>query len=154
MLNETSIAGIRTLIYLALRASDEPVSPRRIAAELELSPTYLAKVAGSLVKADILRSRRGSKGGVNLRRAPADITLLQIVEAFQGKLLANYCEETGMMRRVCAFHRAMSELHGAIGGILSSWTLADLAAKAEPSPSLAKTVDCRTSVRRAGGSSR
>jgi Rrf2 family protein len=143
MLTETSIAGVRALVHLVLEDAGDPTPPRQIAEDLGLSPSYLAKTANQLVKADILRSQRGAHGGVSLSRSPEEITLLEIVEACQGKILGSYCEPTGQMSRVCAFHKAMVEAHDCLLGTLSRWTLADLAEKPGPAPSLAKSVKCR-----------
>ncbi|MHC4224540.1 MAG: RrF2 family transcriptional regulator [Planctomycetota bacterium] len=143
MLTETSIAGVRTLVHLVLDDPAKPIPPRQIAEDLGLSPSYLAKTANQLVKAGILRSQRGAHGGVTLSRAPEDITLLEIVEACQGKILGSFCEPTGQLSRVCAFHKAMVEAHDCLLGTLSRWSLADLAEEPGPAPSLAKAVKCR-----------
>jgi len=143
MLTESTISGLRALIHLVKLASPDPVSPRQIADLLGLSPTYLAKVTRQLVRANILRAFRGAKGGVKLGRAPEEVTLLQIVEACQGRILHDYCEQTSRLRQTCAFHQAMVEVHISLLETLSRWTLAQLAAKAGPSPSLRKRLTCR-----------
>jgi len=143
MLTESTISGLRALIHLVGLASAEPIPPKRIAEELGLSPTYLAKVTRQLVRADVLRAFRGAKGGVKLSRAPEEITLLEIVEACQGRILGDYCEETSRLRLTCAFHQAMAQVHLSLLQTLSRWTLAELAAKPCPSPSLAKLITCR-----------
>ncbi|MGQ9590148.1 MAG: RrF2 family transcriptional regulator [Planctomycetota bacterium] len=127
MLTKTSISAIRMVLHLALRGDPSPVSPREIAARLGESPTYLAKVAGHLVRAGILRARRGVLGGVELRLAPAQISLLAIVEACQGAILGDFCaDDDADMDGVCSFHRAGVELFRAVVGVLGRWKLADL----------------------------
>lgn len=138
MLTKTSISAIRALTYLGLRASDEPISPRQMAQELGESPTYLAKVVRHLVKSGLLRAYRGVAGGVTLGRAVEQITLLSIVEACQGTILGDFCEEADDLAKTCAFHQAGAELHRAIVGVLSRWTLARLIEKPLPSAELAK----------------
>ncbi len=143
MLTKTTISAIRTLTYLGLHAGDKvPLSPRYLAEELGESPTYLAKVVRHLVKVGILRASRGVAGGVVLSKAPEQVTLLAIVEACQGAVLANFCEDAGRLSQTCAFHRAAVELHEAIMGVLSRWTLADLVRKPAPSKLLEKQVLC------------
>ena len=143
VLNETTLSGIKTLLYLAVRPSDEPVPPRQIAEDLDLSPTYSAKITARLVRAGILRAHRGAKGGVSLGRATANITLLEVVEACQGKVLGHYCQETRTQRHVCAFHRAMHELHNAITDVLEHWTIAHLQSHPNPSRVILGQVECR-----------
>jgi Rrf2 family nitric oxide-sensitive transcriptional repressor len=133
MLTQTSEVAIRALIFLALRNSAEPLTPREIAESLMTSPTYMAKITRQLVKANILRSQRGAAGGVTLARDPERITLLAIMEASQGLLVGNYCDDmSDHAEPVCAFHRAMKEAHHALVSVLTRWTLADLMARPGP----------------------
>lgn len=143
MLTKTTISAIRTLTYLGLQAGDKvPLSPRYLAEELGESPTYLAKVVRHLVKVGILRASRGAAGGVVLGKAPEQVTLLAIVEACQGAVLANFCEDASRLSQTCAFHRAAAELHKSIVDVLNRWTLADLVRKPAPSKLLEKQVQC------------
>ena len=138
MFTKTAVSAIRALTYLGLNPDSGPVSPRHIAETLEESPTYLAKVVRHLVRAGILKAHRGSSGGVTLGRAPADITLLSIIEACQGTILGDFCAGKIDIAKTCAFHQAAFELHGAVVGVLSRWTLAGLLEK--PRPSKVKNV--------------
>jgi Rrf2 family nitric oxide-sensitive transcriptional repressor len=129
MLTKTTEAGLQALVYLALGDSAVPVSPKAIAADTGMSPTYLSKITGQLVRADILKAHRGVKGGVTLARPAATVRLLDVVEALQGRIVGRYCEDTTGVSRVCAFHEAMLEVHRATVDVLSRWTLADLVAR-------------------------
>ncbi len=142
MLTKTSLSAIRALVYLGLRSPGEPIPPRRIAIALGESPTYLAKVIRHLVKAGILRAHRGVGGGVVLHRPAERVTLQAIVEACQGAILGDFCNETEDLSRVCALHQAGAELHRAIVGVLVRWTLADFLAQPEPLPPLRGKVPC------------
>lgn len=143
MLTQTSELGIQVLLHLVLAGEDKPLSPRRIAEGISSSPTYMSKVAGLLVRAGILRSHRGFKGGVTLAVKPEELTLLEIVEACQGKVLGDFCQPADDLSLVCSYHRAMAELHDVIIGVLSRWTLADLATRPQPDPKLAPFVSCK-----------
>ncbi|GMU24976.1 MAG: hypothetical protein AMXMBFR13_50470 [Phycisphaerae bacterium] len=126
MLGKTSIAAIRSLLFLATQDTAECWSPRRLAEILGESPTYLAKVVRHLVKHRILEAERGVKGGVRLVRRPEEITLLAVVEACHGTIVGDYCRSARPESSHCNFHRAALELHGAITGVLGRWTLAHL----------------------------
>lgn len=143
MLTKTTECAIRCLIYLGLHSGQAPLSPRYIAQALDLSPTYLAKVCNLLVRAQIVRSHRGVQGGIILSRDPKAITLLEIVEACQGKIVGDYCEDGHPLKDVCAFHESMLEVHEALLGILSRWTLDALIRKPEPVKSASGKVNCR-----------
>jgi len=143
MLTKTSERAIQLLMYLALYGKGQPVSPGNLASQLGASSSYMAKITGLLVKAGILQAQRGAHGGVLLNSAPGSIPLLAVIEACQGRILGDYCTEDARLSRVCAFHQAMHELHQATVGVLSRWTIADLAAKPLPAPSLRGKIPCR-----------
>jgi Rrf2 family protein len=123
MLSKTTVSALRALIYLARREGTACVSPRRIAEALDESPTYLAKSLRYLVKTGILRAEKGVHGGVRLGRQPAKVTLLAIVEACQGTIVGDFCQASWPACSCCGFHHAALDLHNAITGALSRWTL-------------------------------
>jgi Rrf2 family protein len=131
-ITQTTELAVSILLSLALRGRDVAVTPREIAEDIGASPTYTAKVCGQLVKAHILRSQRGAQGGVILEKLPESLTLLDIVEACQGRILADYCREVSDLRKVCGYHLAMNELHKAVTGSLQRWTLRDLMRQPHP----------------------
>ena len=123
MLTKTTVSALRALIYLARRQDQACLSPRRIAQALDESPTYLAKSLRHLVKTGILRAEKGVHGGVRLGRQPANVTLLAIVEACQGAIVGDFCQASWPSCSSCGFHHAALDLHEAITGALSRWTL-------------------------------
>ena len=143
MLTKTSETAVQALVLIAREAGERPVSPGKIAAQLGASPSYLAKISTLLVKADILKTFHGMYGGVKLSHRPEEISLLEIVEACQGKILGDYCQEHPKLKQVCAYHLAMHELQCAVVGTLEKWTLAAIVAKPAPDPALRGVVSCR-----------
>ena len=126
MIDKTSESALQALVFIAQHPSSEPLSAADLAARLDLSPTYLAKVTRMLVKADILISHRGSRGGVTLARSPSEITLLEVVETCQGITSKSYCRDVDQPELGCGYHRAMLELRESVRGTLGRWTLTDL----------------------------
>ena len=143
MLTKTSETAVQALVLIAREAGERPVSPGKIAAQLGASPSYLAKISTLLVKADILKTFHGMYGGVKLSHPPEEISLLGIVEACQGKILGDYCQEHPKLKQVCAYHVAMHELQCAMVDTLGKWTLAAIVAKPAPAPALRDVVSCR-----------
>jgi len=154
MLTKTTLTAIRALIHIGGRSGGEPLSIRHIAEYLGESPTYLAKVARHLVMAGILRAHRGVMGGIELNRPPESITLRAIVEACQGAILADFCQETPTLNGTCAFHVAAAELHDAIVDVLSRWTLDEFVARPEPCGRACGSVPCVLYPRPAGSADR
>jgi len=142
MFTRTTVTAVRALIYLGLSRATDPVPPRRMAQELGESPSYFNKITQLLAKAGILRAHRGVSGGVLLNHSPEQITLRAVVEACQGTILGDFCRETSNLQTACAFHRAGAELHAAIIGVLSRWTLKDLLKKPLPSPGHIYEISC------------
>jgi Rrf2 family protein len=132
MLTRTAITAARLLILVASSRSDQPAVLAQAAHKLGESPTYLAKVARMLVRAGILRASRGVGGGVTMNRAPAEVSLLAIVEACQGAILPDFCHGGHELRQTCAFHQAAAQLHQGIIGVLTKWTLAELLRRPGP----------------------
>jgi Rrf2 family protein len=126
MITKTTFSAVRALLFMAATPGGRRVSPREVADRLGESPTYMAKVARELVKAGILRSDKGAKGGLHLDRSPSEITLREIVQACQGEIVGDYCHSPGDPGETCSYHQAALELHEGVIRVLSAWTLARL----------------------------
>ena len=77
--------AVRTLIFLAIRSGADYVSATALAKELGIPTNFLRRICSMLIKAEILETREGKNGGVRLVKSPADVTVLQLIELFDGK---------------------------------------------------------------------
>ncbi|MCW2970397.1 MAG: transcriptional regulator, BadM/Rrf2 family, partial [Solirubrobacterales bacterium] len=75
--------GIRVMVELARRAGDEPIPLAEIAERGGLPLAYLEHLVARLRKAELVDSRRGSRGGYMLARPAAQITMAEVVEALE-----------------------------------------------------------------------
>jgi Rrf2 family protein len=66
-------------------------STAEIARRLGLSASFLSNIVGALTRSGITVTRRGSAGGVSLSRPASSISVLDVVEAVQGRLAVNAC---------------------------------------------------------------
>jgi Rrf2 family protein len=80
----TSQYGLMAIGYIATHSQDGHIMAETIATEYNIQPDYLLKVLLYLVRAGILRSKRGPHGGFILGRELSQITILDIVEAVDG----------------------------------------------------------------------
>ncbi|MDQ0789735.1 Rrf2 family protein [Streptomyces sp. B3I7] len=122
---------------VSLTQSQAPVSAARIAKLHGIPSAYLAKHLQSLSQAGILRSTPGPTGGYVLTRAPAQITVLDVVLAIDGPEPAFRCTEIRRKgplglgpekcRTPCAVSRAMAVADSAWRAALKGITIADLA---------------------------
>lgn len=83
--------AVRALIYLAMRGKNNYISVTTLAGELGLPLNFLRRICSALVKADILITKEGVKGGVRLDRMPESITVLELVELFHGSPSLSDC---------------------------------------------------------------
>jgi Rrf2 family protein len=58
-----------------------------IAKKYNIPLEYLLKILQLLVKANLLRSKRGPRGGFSMGQPPTKITMLQIIEAVDGPMV-------------------------------------------------------------------
>jgi Rrf2 family protein len=83
--------AVRAVTYLAQMGSERRAATSQIAQEQRIPPSFLAKIVSQLSVAGLLQTSRGARGGVSLARDPAEITLLEVVEAIDGPILLNEC---------------------------------------------------------------
>ena len=79
--------GLVAAGYVAENCQDGPILAARVSKEYGIPLEYLMKIMQQLVRANILRSKRGPRGGFSLARNPKDISMLQIIEAVNGPLM-------------------------------------------------------------------
>jgi Rrf2 family protein len=85
-LSVACVYALRALAHLARHTRDDPVASQTIAAADGLSANFLNKVLGELTSAGLLLSERGKDGGYRLTRPARSITLLDVVEAVDGRV--------------------------------------------------------------------
>ncbi|HUV86354.1 MAG TPA: Rrf2 family transcriptional regulator [bacterium] len=78
--------GLRALLHLAENDNDTPVSVSALAREMAVSADYLMQLFVKLRRAGLIKSIRGPRGGFVLSRAPAKITVGDIVRAVEGPI--------------------------------------------------------------------
>ena len=75
--------------YVAKNQDEGLVRSENIAKQYEIPLEYLLKILQQLVRAKVLRSKRGPQGGFWLARPTNKITMLEIIEAVDGALTAS-----------------------------------------------------------------
>lgn len=88
--SEAASLALHSMAVIA-REKELPVSLTRITASTGVSSTHLAKVLQRLVKAGLLLSTRGPKGGFEAARPLEAISLLEIYEAIEGPMEVRSC---------------------------------------------------------------
>lgn len=137
--------GLHCLLYLVDAPAEQPPSARDLAEFQGVSPTYVAKLFTQLEKAGLVASAEGVGGGFRLARPADEITILDVVDALEGRKPLFQCREVRARcilfadnppnwasRGTCAIHAAMREAEAHMRRSLQSQTLADLAGKVAP----------------------
>ena len=127
--------AVVTMSAAARHCGGARTSAAELAAETGLPVPTVQKVVSKLSAAGLLRSVRGAKGGLQLARPAAAITLADIVEAIEGPVALTACVEQG--KHDCAYEQSCtvrphwSPVNAAVRGALAGITLTQLARPAQ-----------------------
>lgn len=131
LLSKASEYAIRAVLGLVSTGGDGFTPVRVLAERTGISAFYLGKLCHQLTQAGLLESHKGPQGGVRLARPPERVTLLEIVEAIEGKRPWQGCilglEPCGD-ERPCPIHFRWAPIREAIHTMLAERTVADLIA--------------------------
>lgn len=98
------------------RSGDKPVPVKELAERREIPDQFLEQLFSTLRRAGLLTSHRGSKGGYTLARPAAEITVLEVVQALDGKVGQEADEAGGIW----------ADGVEALRGVFSETTIADI----------------------------
>ena len=121
--------ALRAMANLAVNYNVRSVSTRHIADAGNIPYPISCKILQTLHKAKLVNSSMGPKGGFTLARAPSQITLLQIIEAIQGRVTLNSClvDDDVCPRQIsCAVNKKLLGLQQQIEQYLDKITLEGL----------------------------
>lgn len=109
---------------------DCAIKLKEIAKRQNLSEKYLEQIVSGLLKAGLVKSCRGARGGYTLTAAPETYTVGQILKIAEGSLAPKECVgEDGAPcenKATCVSFRLWDKLDRAINDVLESITLADM----------------------------
>jgi len=128
--SQTVEYALRAVVHLA----DHSPSPRttdQIAVATLVPKPYLSKVIQGLCGAGILQSKRGIGGGVALVKSPAELTILDVVNAVEPIARIRECP-LGLKThgvRLCPLHRRMDNALATVEAAFRDTTLAEVLAE-------------------------
>ncbi|WP_239749839.1 Rrf2 family transcriptional regulator [Mammaliicoccus sp. O-M53] len=77
--------GLHALAYLIAKKEQQPINVKRLSEVLNISITYLSKILTQLVKAGVIKSASGAKGGYYLVNNWEQISVYDIITAIDGQ---------------------------------------------------------------------
>lgn len=95
-------------IHALINIAENPgTNAAEIAEKLKMPPAFMAKVLRKLVTARYIESQMGRSGGVTLIVDPAEVSLLNVIEAISGPLVLDTCQA----KTLCATQQRKGHCH-------------------------------------------
>lgn len=126
MLSKTAEYALRAAVWLG-RDPHQTHSADALAERTQVPRRYLHKVLQGLVSAEIVRSQSGPGGGYALAKAPAKVTILDVVNAVSPLERIHKCP-LGLTShtRLCPLHKELDDVYATAEKALARVTLAQL----------------------------
>lgn len=134
MFSQTVEYALRAAVHLAMK-SPEAQTTAEIAEATKVPLAYLSKVLQGLREKGIVRLQRGLGGGVSLARVPAELTILDIVNAVEPIQRIKTCPLNLKSHgaKLCALHGRMDASLKSMEEAFAGTTLAELLLESNPS---------------------
>lgn len=138
MLSATCKYGIRAVIFIATK-DDQKINTglKEIAEKLKIPQPYLAKILQILARKKILHSSKGPHGGFYLMIPASKLTLMDLIDAIDGRNFFDSCYVTGERcnfdkpdNGLCVLHNDLRQEKVRLEKFFSSKTIEDLATQA------------------------
>jgi FeS assembly SUF system regulator len=121
--------GMVLMTYMA-RSQNPLRTARDLAAESKLPVSTVSKLLKELLHSGLLVSHRGIKGGYLLARLPQEISVLEIIAAFEGSVALTECttEIAGLceLESSCPMKNNQRVINEVVRGVLGTIMLSDL----------------------------
>lgn len=125
--------ALHTMVYLSLTPKNQTVGVDQLAKVQNLSPTYLSKILTKLVKAGLIESTPGVKGGYSILKRSTDISFLDVVYAIEGRTTLFSCslEHSETKNGECLIENVMIEAEKKMTDELANKYIRDIANQIE-----------------------
>jgi Rrf2 family transcriptional regulator, iron-sulfur cluster assembly transcription factor len=122
--------GVLGLMCLARRPVGSVVMIDEVSREERIPKSFAAKIFQSLAKGGLVKSNRGTGGGFTLMKKAGEITVLEVIEAIEGKIALQRClsEDEPKCEHFggCALCGLFEQAQDRVKEVFSRTTLADL----------------------------
>ena len=128
--------ALMSLKHLAARHdAGASSSAREMAEAYEIPLELLAKVLQRLVRARLLVSAQGTRGGYRLGRSPATIPVADVIQAVDGPVTVTACspdDHRCEQYSKCSIRDPLWKIRGRIVEMLNTVSIADLTVEPDP----------------------
>jgi Rrf2 family protein len=118
--------------HLALKSGPSSASAREIAEQYDIPIELMAKVLQRLVRAGLLISTQGTRGGYTLRRPSAAISVADVIQAIDGPFTVTACSSENNdceQYSKCSIRDPLWQIRERIAATLGTVTIAEMAAE-------------------------
>jgi len=131
MIRLSRLADYAIVIMTPMSGADAPLySAQNLADRTSLSVPTVSKILKILLRAKLLTSSRGSRGGYRIARPADEITMTDIIEAVDGPIALTDCvtddDEPCAIQSCCPTQQAWSQINRTIRESLNDLSLADI----------------------------
>ena len=133
MITREADYAVRIVLYLskaAARRNADPVTTRSLSEEMLIPYRFSRRIVGKLQKAGFISSRKGKGGGLALARRPLDISVKEVLDAFDpvGTVLNGCCVDVKDCRLSgrCPVHRELRKIQACVDEALGGLTFGRL----------------------------
>jgi Rrf2 family protein len=123
--------SLRALAYLANRGKGRRVTLGEISKAEDIPTACLVKALKRLAATGLVTIFRGSEGGYTLNKSPGKVSMLDVYEAIEGKLLLRDCTEypqSCARSKKCPARPVWMDLQGRVADAFDRCSLAELSA--------------------------
>ena len=140
-INRQTDYAVRVVLALAKRGEDIRLSTAEIQQEMLIPPALMTRIVAQLAREGLVNTYPGRDGGLMLPRPAVQITLKDVVEAFEGPILLSEClqakgEDDCPFRFNCPVRSKWGRVQMAVMREMASITFGDLAQEALDVPML------------------
>ena len=137
MISRTAEYALRAVVWLA-GTPDVALGTRVISDAAQIPAGYLSKVLQMLSRAGIVYSASGRGGGFRLTRPPAEISVLDVINAVDPIERIRTCplHLASHAKRLCPLHKRLDNAMGQMEVAFGQSTIAELLAEETTSPPL------------------
>ena len=119
--------AIRLLTHLA--SNNEEAKSNELAMELDIPFNHLSKLVQALARKGYLITRKGKGGGLKLAVDPKKISIMDIVETIEGRMMLSNCllhKESCRFSKKCKFRKCVGWVQNKMMDMLSKQTIYDM----------------------------
>ncbi len=144
-INRQTDYAVRVVLALAKQGEGARLSTPTIQKEMLIPVALMPRIVAELAKAELIKTFPGRDGGMVLARSAKDITIRDVVEAFEGPILLSQClqsrgEEDCPCRANCPVSPKWGRVQAAMLREMASISFEDLAHEAQGVPLVIESV--------------